>query len=678
MALFARFHEMPINSIRPQGWIRKYLENQRDGLTGHLEAAGFPFDRNPWEMRNTVQERKGADWWPYEQAGYWVDGMIRCGYLLQDSFLIEKARKSIDAVLSRQSDDGFLGPEHLRSSDTINRWALNVFFRALMAEFSATGDRKIPEALKRHYLNDDRSYTHDREICNIEPMLWAAEQCGSKELVGRALQAFKAFEDDHNSLDALLSDRIPAGHGVTFNEMAKLGAIIYMNTEDRDALRGSVNAYAKLEKYHMLVDGVCSSSEHVCGNETLDSHETCVIADQTWSLGYLFAATGKVAYADLIEKACFNAAPGAVRTYDMKAIQYFSCPNQFLATSNSDHNDFRRGGAAMSYGPNRFTECCPGQFNRIMPDYACRMWMTRPPDGIAAVLYGPSRIDARVGTDQVPATIFQETDYPFGEQIDFRFEMPSHARFTLNLRIPGWCDSAEIEINGEKSDIKAVPGAFATLEREWRNDDRVRLRLPMKIRLSHWDTYAVAVERGPLVFALGIEEDWRVVPDERSTSEFPAYDLLPASPWNYALDMDEDSIDDAGVEFSPMSPNPWTLESAPVRIKVPVRRVEGWSLLESEDVSYGYPWKDRKRRRGVAVMTPPLPPSDEIAGRLGRAREFVSLVPYGCTHLRLTLFPSARLKPRKWRSVKQDLVELMAQKTKAARQGKAAAAPKID
>lgn len=78
------------------------------------------------------------------------------------------------------------------------------------------------------------------------------------------------------------------------------------------------------------------------------------------------------------------------------------------------------------------------------------------------------------------------------------------------------------------------------------------------------------------------------------------------------------------------------------------------------------------------MMTPPLPPPEEIAGCLGKEREFVRLVPYGCTHLRLTLFPSARLKPRKWRSVKQDLVERMAKKTRSARQGKAAAAPKID
>jgi hypothetical protein len=305
------------------------------------------------------------------------------------------------------------------------------------------------------------------------------------------------------------------------------------------------------------------------------------------------------------------------------------------------------------------------------------MWMRKSSDDIAAVLYGPGRLDVRAGTEQVPVTIREETDYPFREQIDFTVETRSPVRFALRLRIPGWCDCAELAVNGAKFEGPVEPGTFAVLDREWQDDDRVTLRLPMNVRLSHWDTYAVAVERGPLVFSLGIEEEWRVVPDEKSTPEFPAYDLLPASPWNYALDMDEESIGDARVELSPMSTNPWTLASAPVRIKVPVRRVEGWDLVREEDVSYGYEWKDRSRRQGTAEMTPPLPASDSIGELLGKDREFVSLVPYGCTHLRLTLFPSARHEPRRRQSVKRHLIEKMLQR-KRAEQGMVAADAEID
>ncbi|MGO9479398.1 MAG: hypothetical protein ACLP7I_15825, partial [Limisphaerales bacterium] len=37
---YASFKEIPITSIQPSGWLRTYLETQRNGLTGHLEVAG--------------------------------------------------------------------------------------------------------------------------------------------------------------------------------------------------------------------------------------------------------------------------------------------------------------------------------------------------------------------------------------------------------------------------------------------------------------------------------------------------------------------------------------------------------------------------------------------------------------------------------------------------------------
>ena len=76
-------------------------------------------------------------------------------------------------------------------------------------------------------------------------------------------------------------------HGVTFNETAKLAAVLYLYTGKKEYLEAVENAYRKVDENYMLVDGVNSSTEGMRGNDPLESHETCDIADYTWSIGYL-------------------------------------------------------------------------------------------------------------------------------------------------------------------------------------------------------------------------------------------------------------------------------------------------------------------------------------------------------------------------------------------------------
>ena len=103
-------------------------------------------------------------------------------------------------------------------------------------------------------------------------------------------------------------------------------------------------------------------------------HETCDITDHTWALAYLLQATGDARYADRIEQVIFNALPGSI-TKDFHALQYFSCPNQVIATSTSNHNLFMRGLNWMSYRPDHEVQCCPGNLHRAMPNFVSKMWM---------------------------------------------------------------------------------------------------------------------------------------------------------------------------------------------------------------------------------------------------------------------------------------------------------------
>jgi hypothetical protein len=529
----------------------------------------------------------------------------------------------------------------------------------MIAHYLATGDGRIISALKRHYLCEGSEHCLGRDVCNVEIMLWLYDKTQDKRLLERALEAFERYNlitagsgkaepgqlggGVDTTVAGMLSARPGQSHGVTYNEICKLAAIVYMYTGKKKYLAATVNAYGKIDKFHMLIDGVCSSAEQLRGRDALDSHETCDIADYTWSLGYLLLVTGQAHYADKIERACFNAAPGAV-TSDFRALQYFSCPNQVIADHCSDHNFFFRGGARMSYRPNHDTACCVGQVNRIMPNFAARMWLVANADTIVAALYGPSSISTKLGQTAQKVTIVQQTDYPFSEQIDFRIRTAKPIKFALSLRIPNWCSKARLVINDKPSRAKFTPSTFVKIRRLFKNNDRITLILPMEIKLTRWPKGGLGIERGPLVYALGIEEDRQI--DKRTSpanKKFPAWNLYPASDWNYALALKAKNLKtDVQIVKRPVGRlNPWSVEGAPIELRVPARKVRNWKLARPKLVESFLDERDQKIK-GRFAFTPPLPDPAGLAGRLGKRLHTIGLVPYGCTNLRISIFPHCK------------------------------------
>ena len=88
------FIKLPVGNIRPEGWVRKFLELQRDGLTGHLGeiSAWLEKDDNAWLTTG------GDHGW--EEVPYWLKGYSSLAYILNDPKMIEETKYWIEGVFA--------------------------------------------------------------------------------------------------------------------------------------------------------------------------------------------------------------------------------------------------------------------------------------------------------------------------------------------------------------------------------------------------------------------------------------------------------------------------------------------------------------------------------------------------------------------------------------------------
>lgn len=89
------------SEYRPQGWLRDQLRLQADGLAGNL-------DRMWPDVRDSAWIGGKCEGW--ERVPYWLDGFLPLAYLLEDSDLIARGERYLEAILERQQEDGWICP----------------------------------------------------------------------------------------------------------------------------------------------------------------------------------------------------------------------------------------------------------------------------------------------------------------------------------------------------------------------------------------------------------------------------------------------------------------------------------------------------------------------------------------------------------------------------------------
>ena len=631
--------ELPIGAIKAEGWMQEQLIRMKNGMTGNLDKIYEKVmgPRNGW---------LGGDGDVWERGPYWIDGLLPLAYLLDNDGLKEKVKPWIEWTLASQKPNGYFGPDTdrpyergLQRSNAHDWWPKMVMLKIMQQHYSATGDQRVINFMTQYFkyqlaelpktpLGNWTFWGAQRGGDNLMMVYWLYNITGEPFLLELGELIHK---QTFNWTDVFLNQdhlsRQLSMHCVNLAQGFKEPVVYYQQNKEQKQIDAVKKAVIDIRRTIGLPTGLWGGDELLRFGEPTTGSELCTAIEMMFSLEEMLEITGDVQWADYLERVAYNALPTQI-TDDFSARQYYQQTNQVAATREWREFTTPHDDTDVIFGELNGYPCCTSNMHQGWPKLVQNLWYATADNGIAALVYGPSNVKAKVANG-ITVQIKEETNYPFDEAINFKFSFADKktkkAFFPFHLRIPEWCKAAIIRINGEVVNADNYSGEITKISREWQQGDVLTLELPMEITSSEWYSRAAVIERGPLVYALKMNEQWEKKtfgPEEQDYGQW-YYEVTSDSQWNYGLMEDDLKPQNIKQKFTIEKKNtvaayPWNVENAPIVIKTKGYPVKGWKI-------------DRGSTGKVPYYT-------QQGGDFGEAQD-IELIPYGCTTLRITEFP---------------------------------------
>ena len=628
--------KLPVGKVQPKGWLRKYLELQKEGLNGKLGTISAWLDKN----NNQWLSDSGDHGW--EEVPYWLRGYCSLAYILDDQEMKDEAQVWFDAVLKNLKEDGFLGPRNYEGENP-ELWAQMIMLWALQTYYEYSGDERVIPAisdyLKWELTVDDSKFLkglwqEKRGGDNLWSAMWLYNRTGDSEILPLMDKLHR------NTSDWTQSGTLPNWHGVNVAQGFREPATYYLYSGDPNMLAATYNDFNIMrERYGQVPGGMYGADENARQGyfDPRQGAETCAIVEQMASDEILMGITGDPFWADHCEDVALNTYTAALMP-DMKSLRYITSPNMAISDEklhgpSIDNN--LRGMLSMSPFSSR---CCQHNHGMGWPYYAEHLVMATTDNGLAAMLYAASETTAKVA-DGIEVMLEETTEYPFEDKVTFTLHTQQQVAFPLYLRIPAWAKGASVIINGAENKASAAEGKYIRIDRTWSDGDKVVLNLPMEFSTRVWqqNKASVSVNYGPLTLSLKIDEnieqhdsrDKDFVQDDShwqdgvDASLWPCYVLKPGSEWNYALKVDKNFMPvDIKVtkKAYPADDMPFTAESVPFEFSAYGVQIPSW----------GY---------DATGMTDQLP--TKFVAKSDTETP-LKLIPMGAARLRIASFPQYR------------------------------------
>ncbi len=218
--------------------------------------------------------------------------------------------------------------------------------------------------------------------------------------------------------------------------------------------------------------------------------ETCASAGMIFWNQRMNMLKGDAKYTDILERALYN---GLLSGVSLSGDRFF-----YVNPLESEGKHHRK----EWYG----TACCPSQISRFLPSIGSYIYATSQ-NNIWVNLFIGSETDFEIDSKKIG--IKQVTNYPWDGKIEINISPEKKSqKFGVKLRIPEWCKSYSIKLNGKLLKTSVDDYSYITIHKKWKKDDKITLNLDMPIEIVEADPRVLenvgkrAIQRGPIVYAI--------------------------------------------------------------------------------------------------------------------------------------------------------------------------------
>ncbi len=626
------FVKLPIGSIKPGGWLRENLDRQANGLAGHLGEISIWLTKE----NNAWLNKSGTGDYGWEELPYWLKGYGDMAYVLNRPDMLAETQRWLDATIASQRENGDFGPVQLKNGKR-DLWAQMLMLFCLQSSYEHRPDPRIPTLMSRYFawentLPDDQFledyWENSRGGDNLFSVYWLYNRTKEPFLLDLAAKIHR------NTANWRQPNDLPNWHNVNIAQCFREPATWFLQSNDPADLRATYRDYELVrQRYGQVPGGMWGGDENsrVGYADPRQAVETCGMVEQMASDELLTRFTGDPLWADNCEDVAFNTLPAAFMP-DYRSLRYLTAPNMVVSDANNHHPGLDNKGPFLMMNPFS-SRCCQHNHSNGWVYYAENLWMATPDNGLAALLYNNSTVTATVATGQA-VTLKQETDYPFDGQVRLTVTTAKPVRFPLYLRMPAWCQTPTLRINGKAVPTKAKAGQYLVLTDTWKTGDRITLDLPMRVAVRTWDQNknSVSVNYGPLTYSLKIGEEYRQEASDKTaigdskwqpnadTKQWPSFGIYSTSAWNYGLVLNQAKPElSFTVVRKPggVGAFPFTADASPISLTAKARKIPGWAVDQY----------------GLCAVLPQSPVAT------AEPLETVTLVPMGVARLRISAFP---------------------------------------